>query len=138
MTPEEAEAKIAEQKKEISWEPQNLEEQARNYRVLTDIMLNHDNCPHIVVWGLKDNDSWRTDSNPLLYTASLGRKPAWFAVRSALRHRVLIKEGIDQPVSPSQVETDVVYDIFGRRVQGQPTQPGIYIRDGKKFIVGRR
>jgi len=117
---------------------QNLEEQARNYRVLTDIMLNHDNCPHIVVWGLKDNDSWRTDSNPLLYTASLGRKPAWFAVRSALRHRVLIKEGIDQPVSPSQVETDVVYDIFGRRVQGQPTQPGIYIRDGKKFIVGRR
>ncbi len=66
----------------------NLEEQARNYRVITDIVLNNDNCPNMVIWGLKDNNSWR-DSNPLLYTAGLGRKPAWKAVRSALRHRVL-------------------------------------------------
>ena len=67
----------------------NLEEQARNYRVVTDIMLSNDNCPTMVVWGLKDNDSWRSDSNPLLYTAQLARKPAWYAVRSAIRHLTL-------------------------------------------------
>ena len=67
----------------------NLEEQARLYRVITDIMLNNDNCPYMIVWGIKDNDSWRSSSSPLLYTSSLERKPAWFAVRSALRHRYL-------------------------------------------------
>ena len=68
---------------------QNLEEQARNYRVITDIVLNNKNCPNMVIWGLKDNDSWRSQSNPLLYTASQGKKPAFYAVRSALRHRTL-------------------------------------------------
>ena len=66
----------------------DLYEQARNYRVITDIVLNNDNCPSLVIWGLKDNDSWRSGSNPLLYNASLERKPAWYAVRSALRHRL--------------------------------------------------
>jgi len=70
----------------------DLEEQARNYRVITDIVLNNDNCPNLVIWGLKDNDSWRSSSNPLLYTSSLSKKPAWYAVRSALRHRFIINE----------------------------------------------
>ena len=49
----------------------NLEEQARNYRVITDIVLNNDNCPNLVIWGIKDNDSWRSGSNPLLYDSPL-------------------------------------------------------------------
>lgn len=66
---------------------EDLYEQARSYRVVTDIVLNNDNCPTMVIWGLKDNDSWRS-SNPLLYDENLQKKPAWYAVRSALRHRV--------------------------------------------------
>ena len=38
-----------------STSPQDLEEQARCYRVVTDIMLNNDNCPSMVIWGVKDN-----------------------------------------------------------------------------------
>ncbi|MBO7379166.1 MAG: endo-1,4-beta-xylanase [Bacteroidales bacterium] len=76
---------------------ENLEEQARNYRVVTDIVLNNDNCPNLVIWGLKDNNSWREASNPLLYTAELSRKPAWYAVRSALRHRTLSTEPVQLP-----------------------------------------
>ncbi len=115
---------------------EDLTEQARNYRVITDIVLNNDNCPHLMIWGLKDNDSWRSGSNPLLYTAELGRKPAWYAVRSALRHRKIIKEqtGIPTIVNDDNTATGFIYDLRGRRVSGT-LSPGIYIQDGEKFIV---
>lgn len=118
---------------------QNLEEQARSYRVITDIVLNNDNCPHFVIWGLKDNDSWRSDSNPLLYNSSLGKKPAFYAVRSALRHRVLMneKEDISQPEVAVPSSDAPFYDLSGRRVKGLPTTPGIYIQRGKKIVISR-
>ncbi len=112
---------------------ENLEEQARCYRVITDIMLNNDNCPNMVIWGLKDNNSWRESSNPLLYTAQLGRKPAWYAVRSALRHRVLTDI---RPATRKMVDDEgVTYDLLGRRMTNNQLSPGIYIRGGKKFVV---
>ncbi len=111
----------------------NLEEQARNYRVVTDVMLNNENCPHMVIWGLKDNNSWREGSNPLLYTAQLSRKPAWYAVRSALRHRVITD--IHPIVRETQNGKDITYDLMGRRTPNDNLLPGIYIRNGKKFIV---
>ena len=112
---------------------ENLEEQARCYRVITDIMLNNDNCPNMVIWGLKDNNSWREASNPLLYTAQLGRKPAWYAVRSALRHRVLTDI---RPSTRKMVDDEgVTYDLLGRRMTNNQLSPGIYIRGGKKFVV---
>lgn len=116
----------------------NLEEQARNYRVITDIMLNNDNCPTMVIWGLKDNNSWRDSSNPLLYTAGIGKKPAWYAVRSALRHRTLDDTGIHPIVWDSADSQDaILYDLLGRRVNGEVNlRPGLYIsKGGKKVIV---
>ena len=113
----------------------DLEEQARNYRVVTDIMLNNDNCPNMLIWGIKDNDSWRSGSNPLLYTSSLGKKPAWYAVRSALRHRALVTDV--RPVQATVVPSDAIYDLKGRRIGSGSLQPGIYIKGGKKVLVGR-
>lgn len=113
----------------------NLEEQARNYRVITDIVLNNDNCPSMVVWGIKDNDSWRTNSNPLLYDSGMGKKPAWYAVRSALRHRVLQSSGIGS-VCRYDIATDSnVYTLDGRRVSDVSLEPGLYIKNGKKVVV---
>ena len=115
----------------------NLEEQARNYRVITDIVLNNDNCPNLVIWGIKDNDSWRSASNPLLYTSGLGKKKAWYAVRSALRHRFLEKEqtGI-KPFSVNHVnDKNTVYDLSGRRVNTENLRPGVYIKAGKKISI---
>ena len=114
----------------------DLEEQARNYRVVTDIVLNNANCPSMLIWGIKDNDSWRSGSNPLLYTASLGRKPAWYAVRSALRHRALVTDV--KTVQTAAIPSDAIYDLKGRRVGSGRLQPGIYIKGGKKVLVGRR
>lgn len=112
----------------------DLEEQARLYRVITDIVLKNDNCPSMVIWGVKDNDSWRSASNPLLFTAGMDRKPAWRAVRSALRHHALtsdIRPQVATPHSPSSA----VYTIDGRRAQSSALKAGIYIKDGKKYIV---
>ena len=118
----------------------NLEEQARNYRVITDIMLKNDNCPNLIIWGLKDNNSWRESSNPLLYTAGLARKPAWYAVRSALRHNKIIEEqtGIEKIVNGKLSNGKYIeswHTLDGREFSGQPTQPGIYIMNGKKYMI---
>ena len=115
----------------------DLEEQARNYRVITDIVLNNDNCHSMVIWGLKDNDSWRSGSNPLLYTSGLAKKTAWYAVRSALRHRMIVKEQTSIPsLRNNSVSTDpATYDLGGRRIGNRPLSPGIYIKDGKKFVI---
>jgi hypothetical protein len=114
----------------------NLEEQARNYRVITDIVLNNDNCPNLVIWGLKDNDSWRSSSNPLLYNSSFGKKKAWYAVRSALRHRYLQNEkmSVGQPASFKLTDSNV-YTLAGVRMGTSDCwsrlPQGIYIVDGK-------
>lgn len=113
----------------------NLEDQARNYRVITDIVLDNDNCPSMVVWGIKDNDSWRTNSNPLLYDSGMGKKPAWYAVRSALRHRVLQPAGIGSVCGYAIVPNSSVYSLDGRRVNASNLQPGLYIKNGKKVVV---
>ena len=119
----------------------NLEEQARNYRVMTDIMLKHDNCPSMVIWGLKDNNSWRESSNPLLYTAQLGKKPAWYAVRSALRHAHLVT-ALPTIEQRRDAGSSAIYDLTGRRVANGEWKmdngklpKGVYIQNGKKFIV---
>ena len=109
----------------------NLEEQARSYRVITDIMLNHDNCTSMVIWGLKDNNSWRESSSPLLFTAQLDKKPAYYAVRSALRHRALIQSGI-RAVRQTKKNEGAVYNLAGQKV-GADYQ-GIVIIDGKKVM----
>jgi len=112
----------------------DLEEQARNYRVVTDIVLNNENCPNLVIWGVKDNDSWRSGSNPLLYNSGLSKKPAWYAVRSALRHRSIVNEAAS--LRPERTNTlfldENYYDLMGRRVT-PPLRPGLYIQGGKKI-----
>lgn len=115
----------------------NKEAQARDYRVITDIVLNNDNCPDMVIWGLKDNNSWRESSYPLLYTSGIGKKPAWYAVRSALRHRRLTDTGIRPVVSTDAVRADnAIYDMQGRRLNGENSlRPGLYIKGGRKVIV---
>ena len=119
----------------------NLEEQARSYRVITDIVLNNDNCPYFIIWGVKDNDSWRDGSNPLLYDAGLGRKPAFYAVRSALRHRALEREkdAVPQVSMDKPSDSQAVYDLCGRRMpDGRQLKPGIYVCGGRKMVVPRR
>ncbi len=111
---------------------QNLLEQARNYRVITDIMLNHDNCPSMVIWGTKDNESWRSASSPLLYDSGMGKKKAWYAVRSALRHRIINDTAI-RPLSYQAKTISSIYNLAGQKVEG--SYKGLVIVNGKKVIM---
>ena len=119
----------------------DLEEQARLYRVITDIMLNNDNCPSMVIWGIKDNDSWRSGSNPLLYTSGLSKKPAWYAVRSALRHRTLTSGVREEVMADGETfANSPIYDLQGRQVANgksanRKLSPGLYIISGKKVVI---
>lgn len=112
----------------------NLLEQARLYRVITDIMLKHDNCPSMVIWGLKDNNSWRESSSPLLFTAELEKKPAWYAVRSALRHHYLVKQqtGIQTAITTKTTTSADIYNLAGQKVNAG--YKGLIIANGKKIL----
>ena len=83
------------------------------HRVVTDIMLNHDNCPSMVIWGIKD------------------KKPAWYAVRSALRHRTLTESGILTLRQTDRRDGDV-YNLAGQKVSSD--YRGIVIIDGRKVL----
>ena len=41
--------------------------------------------------------------------------------------------GIDAPWSPKK--QGQTYDLNGRRLTGKPSQPGIYIQNGRKVVV---
>ena len=67
--------------------------------------------------------------------AGQNRKPAWYAVRSALRHRYLVSQvnGVNNIPSLTPTTDHPVYDLQGCRVVA--SKPGLYISNGRKFIV---
>ncbi|MBQ8157639.1 MAG: endo-1,4-beta-xylanase [Prevotella sp.] len=115
----------------------DADEQARQYRIVTDVVLNNDNCPYMVIWGIKDNDSWRNAVSPLLYTSGLAKKKAWYGVRSALRHRAIMKEqsGIMKVGSHTLNPSKAIYNLQGICVGNvddwSELPTGIYIIHGK-------
>lgn len=115
----------------------NLEEQARNYRMITDIVLSNDNCPNMVIWGLKDNDSWRQASQPLLYDSGLNKKKAYYSVRSALRHHSITNEQteIESITTHAKDKPSKIFDLSGRAVGTGKLSPGLYIMDGRKIYI---
>jgi hypothetical protein len=64
----------------------------------------------------------------------MGKKPAWYAVRSALRHRTLAS-GIGAVHRDGIATYSEIYTLDGRRVSATSLKPGLYIKEGKKFVV---
>ena len=58
--------------------------QANIYQTVTRACLAVARCTGITVWGVRDNDSWRTGANPLLFDSSGNKKAAYTSVLNAL------------------------------------------------------
>lgn len=109
----------------------SLQQQARDYYDIIATAAQYSNCRSVLIWGLSDDLSWRNNSNPLLWDASLKAKPAYYAIQQSLRN--LIPTAIEEVATPPiRMNTDRIYNIFGQRVTANTK--GLVIINGKKYI----
>jgi endo-1,4-beta-xylanase len=79
--------------------------QANIYATVTRACMAVARCTGITVWGIRDNDSWRTGENPLLFDNSGNKKAAYTSVLNALNAGGTTNPTTRPPTSPPVTPT---------------------------------
>ena len=58
---------------------------ANDYKQVTQACLDVSTCVGITVWGVRDADSWRASTNPLLFDNNFAAKAAYTAIADMLK-----------------------------------------------------
>lgn len=121
------------------------EKQAAEYRTIANVLIKYDHCPNLVIWGVKDDQSWR-GGEPLLFNAAMQAKPAFYALYDVYKeYAENLPAGIESTAADTVGELPPfvdVYDLMGRSVARQMPREriydlpaGLYIIDQKKMAI---
>ena len=98
------------------------------------------------VTGDPENILMMTTEGKLVHPSALGNMKGfrgYFLMHEAAGARAFVinfGEGETTGIQPIRMENGTTpaegtYDLSGRRIQGQPTQKGVYIQNGKKVVI---
>jgi endo-1,4-beta-xylanase len=92
-----------------------LQQQARYYKQLFDILKNHKNVINTVIfWGVIDDTSWYKTSKPLIFDGKFQAKPAFYAIvdpTKATVNRQAVSAVQGSPVNSSDASWTTVKSI---------------------------
>jgi predicted secreted protein len=72
------------------------------------------NLTCVTIWGLTDDTSWRTETEPLIFNADLSKKPAFDAIVKAVKGEAFtekIEEVTEQVIEETEEETEITEAI---------------------------
>ena len=120
----------------------NLRQQAQDYFNIAQVALKHNHCNELMIWGLTDNRSWRSNGNPLLFDAQLNEKPAYYGLHAAVRQAsgtdIQGGDGIEEAIANyGEPVKQTLYSLQGVPVGNSYRGPVLKVtlyKNGKKSI----
>lgn len=127
-----------------------LTSQATKYAKTAEIMVKYDNFPSMLIWGVRDDQSWLDNSDktaPLLFYPDLTPHPAYVEIRKMLQKYAIstdiadIESDDEDWIVTEDTKLDV-YDLTGRKIaeidsyiELNEFPKGLYIVGGKKYLI---
>ncbi|WP_258725559.1 endo-1,4-beta-xylanase [Cellulomonas sp. NS3] len=88
--------------------------QANAYAQVTRACLAVARCTGITVWGVRDTDSWRTGTNPLLFDGAGNKKAAYTSTLNALNAGSTTPPPTTAPPTDGTIDTNASYVLVNR------------------------